>query len=77
LSFAQQLDIDAAKKSGISGANLARLALTPGKLESLSTGLLQVSISLTIFQLTRMLEVSSSVFMKCLAFWKNDKTYDF
>jgi hypothetical protein len=44
----QQLDIDAAKKSGVSGANLARLALTPGKLESLSTGLLQVFTYFTI-----------------------------
>jgi gamma-glutamyl phosphate reductase len=39
---ANQVDIDNAKKSGISGPMLSRLALSTGKLQSLSAGLLQV-----------------------------------
>ena len=56
---ANLVDMDAAKKSGLSGPNLARLALSPGKLEALSAGLLQVSNcnnSQTLFYLVMVAE---------------------
>ena len=37
-----KLDIHEAKRNGLDGAMLARLALTPGKLQSLSAGIEQV-----------------------------------
>ena len=42
---ANQKDLDAAQRDGITGALYSRLALTPNKLESLATGLKQIAAS--------------------------------